>query len=418
MTSLNKKCVQYRQHFFRAFGDCSTTDSNTNTVNTEMTEMKSVAIIGGGFAGLGCAYHARKYTSKITIFDKNPVGSAASSSVAAGMMHPLSPQCKLIWKGAEGYQATSTILKDLNQDVVLSNTNILRPCLTEAHKAIYSTSAKILPQFVEWISKSEYSELTNNINPNVLGALRIKNSKIINCPLYLQSIWNYITQSSNLTSTSTSTPNLIIWENQNINNIQDIQNKFDIIFITCGANINDLWQLPLPIQLVRGQSLIYQNNMNNNKNENNPNIPHEIQYEVQLQQAILCGEYIVPTGNNQIIAGATHEYNNNFNDLQAPTNLKIAYNLLKSKIENLYPPLASVTPIGSLAGIRVNSKRTNLGKLPILNQHPTMSNVWMMTALGSRGLIHHALLSQMLVDAAFSNDITLIPEELRPVIVV
>ena len=51
--------------------------------------------------------------------------------------------------------------------------------------------------------------------------------------------------------------------------------QFDVIIITCGASVQNLWettsQKSLPIQLVRGQSLLYDVNVINETDENECN---------------------------------------------------------------------------------------------------------------------------------------------------
>lgn len=47
----------------------------------------------------------------MTVFDPNEAGAAGASSVAAGLLHPLTPRGKLIWKGEEGYKAAKHLIE-------------------------------------------------------------------------------------------------------------------------------------------------------------------------------------------------------------------------------------------------------------------------------------------------------------------
>lgn len=69
------------------------------------------AVVGGGFAGLATAYHLAAFGSDVTIFDPNEVGTGGSSAVAAGLLHPLTPRGKLIWKGEEGIAASKELIE-------------------------------------------------------------------------------------------------------------------------------------------------------------------------------------------------------------------------------------------------------------------------------------------------------------------
>lgn len=69
------------------------------------------AVVGAGFAGLATAYHLAAFGSDVTIFDPNEVGTGGASSVAAGLLHPLTPRGKLIWKGEEGFVAAKELIE-------------------------------------------------------------------------------------------------------------------------------------------------------------------------------------------------------------------------------------------------------------------------------------------------------------------
>lgn len=69
------------------------------------------AVIGGGFAGLATAYNLVTYGSDVTVFDPNEVGTGGASSVAAGLLHPLTPRGKIIWKGLEGLATAKELIQ-------------------------------------------------------------------------------------------------------------------------------------------------------------------------------------------------------------------------------------------------------------------------------------------------------------------
>lgn len=73
-----------------------------------------VTIVGGGLAGLSTAWHLASTPddkpASITIVDPRPPGQAEASSVAGGLLHPLTPKNKLIWAGLEGFEATGALL--------------------------------------------------------------------------------------------------------------------------------------------------------------------------------------------------------------------------------------------------------------------------------------------------------------------
>lgn len=68
--------------------------------------------LSAGFAGLATAYHLAAFGSDVTVFDPHDAGTGTSaSSVAAGLLHPLTPRGKLIWKGEEGFKAAKHLIE-------------------------------------------------------------------------------------------------------------------------------------------------------------------------------------------------------------------------------------------------------------------------------------------------------------------
>ena len=76
-----------------------------------------------------------------------------------------------------------------------------------------------------------------------------------------------------------------------------------------------------------------------------------------------------------------------------------------------------ILPVGAeeRIGVRVKTLRTHLGRIPIAGRHSPSPSTWLHVVnywFGSRGLIHHALVSRMVVDAALNDDPSMIPQEL------
>ena len=72
---------------------------------------RCVAVVGGGLSGLGAAaaFATRGYGVCIMDASGEP-GSAPASSAAAGLLDPLTPKGKLMWRGVEAFQASSQLL--------------------------------------------------------------------------------------------------------------------------------------------------------------------------------------------------------------------------------------------------------------------------------------------------------------------
>jgi glycine/D-amino acid oxidase-like deaminating enzyme len=74
-----------------------------------------VAVVGGGFGGMATAWHLAKKgivnNTRVTVFDRDLPGRGGASSVAAGILHPLTPRGKLIWRGEEGMQSAMELVQ-------------------------------------------------------------------------------------------------------------------------------------------------------------------------------------------------------------------------------------------------------------------------------------------------------------------
>jgi glycine/D-amino acid oxidase-like deaminating enzyme len=134
---------------------------------------------------------------------------------------------------------------------------------------------------------------------------------------------------------------------------------FDHVILAIGAAIVGI---DLPIQFVKGQIL---------------------RMPGQLSQTVLCDGYKAKTEDPNVWNfGATFEHH--FSDDKP--DMELAKKLLKKKWH-----YGSFDPIGCDAGVRVVNKR---GSYPII--HSQDAKTWVITGMGIRGLLYHALVGKEL----------------------
>lgn len=75
----------------------------------------NICIIGGGLGGLSIASKLASKDCSLTIYDKHDPGCGGASSVAAGLLHPLTPKGNIIWMGDKGLQSTEKLILDVEQ---------------------------------------------------------------------------------------------------------------------------------------------------------------------------------------------------------------------------------------------------------------------------------------------------------------
>jgi glycine oxidase len=337
-----------------------------------LTTTSNVAVIGGGLSGLAVAYHAAIRGCSVDIYDPSEPGSGGASPLAS-LMHPHSPRGKFIWNGLQGIQASLELMdfaqmhSEENASVFhIKGRAIKRPCLTDQHVTMFSKAALDYPDHVT------YDDMTDSRN-SYRGIATFTTSYVINTPVYLKSLYHGL-----------HVKHSVEWIMSTISktDIEDIRRRYSHVIICAGSTIQSIWEEELPtLTFVRGQ-----------------NVKFEADSSIcSLDNALICGQYIVPIGGNRVIGGATHEYNTNH--LHNPPNLQFALEELMAPLTEIFPQISRYKPVDVKAGIRVSSPRTNLGKLPMIRQHPHFENVCMLTGFGSHGLVHHSIVAKLLIQS-------------------
>ena len=128
-----------------------------------------------------------------------------------------------------------------------------------------------------------------------------------------------------------------------------------------------------------------------------------------------------------LVAGASQENDDGSGALwDAPANMSRALDLIEEELVSIYPPLnasgGSWTASHARAGIKGVPSRSVLGAIPlcgrvrmggVLAEGGLKDKVWVFAGLGSRGLIHHAILGLALAQAILTGDEERIPAAAR-----
>jgi glycine/D-amino acid oxidase-like deaminating enzyme len=364
---------------------------------------KSIAVVGGGFAGLSTILRLkRKPVKSITLIDRLPVGDAEASSAAGGLMHPLSPRGMFLWKGLESYKSSKTQFELVETvstiPVINKNMRLIRPCLTNTAEELWKKASLTLPEWVEALSVDELKKIHVSSANRIKSAYHIKNALVINSKRYLEALWSTIEEDDARISFSL----------QEVNDLNYLSGKYDLVIVSAGAGSPRLWSGTDPtcqfnVKYVGGTNVLFSN-------------------EFTLTDALLSGEYVVPLYENNtqlLLAGATHDHLQHDFGVYDDSKLKHVKfeqleNSLISKVQAIYPALRSLKPISTSSGVRLVTQRTNIGRTPITGRHNIYENVWGLFGLGGRGLLYHSLLSEMLVEALETNNESILPINLLP----
>lgn len=327
-----------------------------------------IAIIGTGLSGLATGWFllqnpAVSPSMQLTFFDSKGIGGGASG-VAAGLLHPYAgASAKLNRYGWEGFKSTLKLLDvaahQLNKPVARQE-GLLRIALSEKQLTdFYQSSEKY--QEVRWMSAAETTAKIPYLSPH--PGIFISESITVDCPLYLEGLWQACQRRGARLEISK-----IDFSAQ--------LNNFDCVVFALGAEVNDLLTDPLPIKGIKGQILC---------TAWPPSYPFP-------SCALNSQAYIIQEKANCIV-GATYErdYKNSEPDMDR------AYQEIMPKAAALIPALGETELLSCKAGIRASTP----DHMPLIKKLDTKH--WVITGMGSKGLLYHALYAENLVKMIISE---------------
>jgi glycine/D-amino acid oxidase-like deaminating enzyme len=298
----------------------------------------------------------------------------------ARLLHPLSPRGKFVHWGLEGLASGSRlvrsasrwtpqcILRDRLYRVALTEDNVDTLKALQTHDKMVATNGMF-----RWIERDEVEALLGC--PHSLGGLELSQGCcVLHVPSYLDGLYKACQQMGSIQWKITTDPIPP----------EELASYSAFIFAAGAGMLQKgiLDQSSFPVDIVRGQSLVL-------KSEGSP----------LLSEALLCGKYISPMldSDDAILVGASHEFGSN------PMSQDLLYQELKEKSYNLAPQLWENSYVEKVTcGYRVQSKRGNLGRTPIVGH--LKDNQWIFTGLSSRGLLYHGIYAEKLSDMILSSD--------------
>lgn len=319
---------------------------------------KSIAIIGAGFAGLALAYHLIDSHS-VTVFHEKRIGKGASG-ISAGLLHPYAgAKARNNWRGQEGMQATLPLLEAAQKEtskLVYRKEGILRLAINEAQEENFQSCSKRNPD-VLFFTKEEVQEIVPGV-ANRSGIL-IESGITVYPEHYLLGLQSYLDKRG------------VKWVEEKVSSLNQLS-KFTLAIVAAGAGLFSIQGVPdLKLTRLKGQILTVP------WPESEPPLPITLNSEIYM---------VMSPDQKTCSVGSTFERHFNHNDVDK----EVVNSYILPKLYALYPALKDIKPIDYRAGIRIAAP----GHLPLIKK--ISSNCFVLTGLGSKGLLYHSLIAEEL----------------------
>ena len=314
---------------------------------------QQIAVVGAGFSGLGVCYHLLSQGYSVTLFDKEGIG-------ASGLLHPFPGEhARLSWKGREGMAATEDLLeisaKALGREVALRE-GILRLALTEKQRIAFQERADMHAD-VLWWGAEKCHRFTGG--GTLLPGIFIQSGITVLTRDYLEGLTTACASLGGEVRLEKFTP--------------EMRGAFDQVVWAIGGGIKGLPGAEnLELRYNKGQVLECK----------------KPSFLRGVRSSLIGKGYIaLNQEDDRCIVGSTYE-RDYITEEPCPGD---ATDKIFSQVAQFIPGYGAFEVLGCRAKLRVTSRK---GYQPLVGK--LGEGVWVVTGMGSRGLLYHALMGEML----------------------
>lgn len=318
--------------------------------------MKKIAIIGAGFSGLGVCYHLQQMGGDITVFDGKGAGGGASG-IASGLLHSYPGEtARLSWKGEEGLAATRELLSLVGPDVY-KETGILRFALTEKQEKAFKERAEEREDIEWWGAEKCHMFAPGS---HYLPGIFIRSGITVHASLYLKGLWKVCEEQGAR----------LIKQNVSLSDLKE----FDQVVLAAGGGVRAFEAgRALDLRFNKGQILVCQ----------------KPKYWKEKSSVIGKGYLAMSEREDRCYLGSTYERDY----MTEQPCLGTATDLILKQIGKFIPSTGAFKVEGCHADIRVSNRKS---------YHPIAQKLdeklFVLTAMGSRGLLYHSYLGKVLAE--------------------
>ena len=330
-----------------------------------------IAIIGSGIAGLSLTWYLKHFDPNlhITVFDPEEVKNRTSA--LAFLLHPfISQRCQLNWKGREAFAKSRELIEHVSNKTkkcFFKSTPLLKLSNYEPFRNKLKKSAMTYVE-TKWAEETQFG----------FPGVWIESALQLNASSYLFHLESLCKQQG------------VIFKTELFNSEQT--DSFDQIIYTTGSQTTNIEYFKnLPFSKIKGQILKLKWNFQ--------------QYPMSFPITAYKCHALPSLDSKYLYVGSTYERNYN----NAKPNLKEAMNKLWPHLVHWLPQAKKKDIVDVSSGIRLNAPH----RLPIIYRFNP--KIWLYTAMGSKGLLYHAYLSEILAKALILQDPSDLPQKVRSI---
>jgi len=344
-------------------------------------------ILGAGIAGLSVADELIGRGLKVAIIDKKLPGSGASGAPLVLANPATGRRAKMTWKADLCYQHLKNVLESVQQETeqpFFTENGVLRPALTKEMAEDFERSPEKYDwpdNWIEWIPEKEFKNKYPFFGDNY-GGLHIRKAFSIDPIPFLRSYSDTLVKKGLQTIYNSSVHiNSDSKQLKVISSDQEAEFKSEIVIYAVGSAITDMneWNF-LDFSSIKGQT-----------------ISLDLEEELPFRESISSLGYMAadPVKRNRLVIGSTYEHH--FDHVKPDQNGKKA---LLSKLERTLPGLKSaIKSTDQWAGVRIAMNDHQ----PVIGRHPEKENLFIISGLGSKGMIQSRYLAKLLSDQIIEN---------------
>ena len=338
-------------------------------------------ILGAGIAGLSCADAVLQKGRTCAVIDLNQPGEGTSGSPGMLVNPATGRRAKKSWKAKESFGLIHDLLKrvqDETDESFFENNGVIRPALTEKLTNNFERSPEKYnwpDDWIEWLPEYDFSERFP-VFENHFGGLFVKKAMTVNGTVFMRAFAEFLTKRDIITEFETEYQ---LWQEKS-NWIAETKDgskyQSDVVIDATGYNQvhSDHWNF-LNLHPVKGQTATF-----------------FFDEPLPLHSSISSLGYMAFLTDHpkQITVGSTYEHD--FDHLKIDQD---GLKYLKNKLEKTLPGwVEKSSSVEQWSGVRV----TVQDRKPVIGAHPEKKGLYIIGALGSKGLLMGRLLAEMLVE--------------------